>query len=151
MKSDKHKEAQEIVRDYYRQKGWIAIVEAFVRNKKIDVLSQDISTKHTIANEIQLSAKHFIENIQLDFEAGCNEVSIICIDKKILEKIKKKTLQELNQEFLGKIKFQLIEEFIPLQTNIKNNRNKAELNPETNPEQNPKAEGGEKSWKNRLA
>ena len=124
MKSDSHKKLQEIVRDYYRQKGWIAIIEGFVRGKKIDVLSQNIKTKYTIANEIQLSAQHFLENIRLDFnKAGCDEVKIICADKTVLEKIRKKTSQELNKELLERTKFQLIEEFIPSEITIRAEEN----------------------------
>ncbi len=134
MKSNSHKRLQEIVRDYYRQKGWIAIIEAFVNGKKIDVLSQNIKTKYTIANEIQLSPQHFLENIQLDFKAGCSEVKIICADKTVLEKIRKKTSQELNKELFGKTKFQLIEEFIPSEITMC-------------AEENPKQEGGENNGK----
>ncbi len=133
MKSDSHKKLQEIVRDFYRQQGQIAIIEAFVRGKKIDILSQNIKTKYTIANEIQLSPQHFLENIRLDFRVGCDEVKIICADKTVLEKIRKKTFQELNKELLGKTKFQLIEEFIPLET--------------IRAEENPKQEGGEDNGK----
>ena len=123
MKSNSHKRLQEIVRDYYRQKGWIAIIEGFVKGKKIDVLSQNIKTKYTIANEIQLSPQHFLENIRLDFKAGCDEVKIICIDKTVLERIRKKTFQELNKELLEKIRFQLIEKFIAPKTIISGEEN----------------------------
>ena len=132
MKSDSHKKLQKIVRDYYRQQGWIAIIEAFVRGKKIDVLSQNVKTKYTIANEIQLSPQHFLENIHLDVRAGCDEVKIICIDKTVLEKIRKKTFQALDEKLLEKIKFQLIEEFI---------------SPKTCAKENPKQEGGEDDGK----
>ena len=134
MKSNSHKRLQEIVRDYYRQKGWISIIEGFVKGKKIDVLSQNIKTKYTIANEIQLSPQHFLENIRLDFRAGCDEVKIICIDKMVLERIRKKTFQELNKELLEKTKFQFIEEFITPKTTICG-------------EENLKKEGGEESGK----
>ena len=134
MKSDSHKKLQEIVRDYYRQQGQIALIEEFVRGKKIDVLSQNVKNKYTIANEIQLSPQHFLENIRLDFRAGCDEVKIICADKTVLEKIRKKTSQELGKELLEKIKFQLIEEFISPKTTIC-------------AEENPKQKGGDNNGK----
>lgn len=134
MRSNSHKRLQETVRDYYRHQGWIAIIEEFVRGKKIDVLSQNVKTKYTIANEIQLSPQHFLENIRLDFRAGCDEVKIICIDKTVLERIRKKTVQELNKELLKKIKFQLIEEFILPEITIC-------------VKENPKQEGGEDNGK----
>lgn len=138
MKSDTHKQLQEIVRDYYRKKGWIAIIEHYVEGKKIDVLAQDIKSKYTIANEIQLSPKHFIENVLLDSKTGCDEISIISNDKTILEQMKKAS-KTLDASLLQNIKFHLIEEFIPHQLTTENNnniRNKAELNPELNAEQN---------------
>ena len=149
MKSNVHKESQEIVKTYYRQKGWIAIIEHYIAGKKIDVLSQEIKTKYTIANEIQISPEHSLENIDLDFRAGCDEVIIICIDQKVLEQIKKKTSQNLTKDFLEKTKFQLIDEFIPLKNNNKIKQNKAEFNTEFNVEQNPKREEVIK-WKNKL-
>lgn len=149
MKSNTHKESQEIVKTFYRKKGWIAITEHFIRGKKIDILSQEVKTKYTIANEIQLTPKHTLENIDLDFRAGCDEVIIISIDQKVLEQIKKKTFQELSEELLKKIKFQLINEFIPLKNNNKIKQNKAEFNTEFNVEQNPKREEVI-TWKNKL-
>lgn len=113
MKSINHKEAQKTVRDYYLSLGCIAIIEHYINGKKIDVLVQDIRTKHTLANEIQLTSKHFLENIQLDFKAGCNEVTIICVDYSILEEIKRKAKTSLDKNLLNKTRFQHIEEFIP--------------------------------------
>lgn len=113
MKSNDHKEAQKTIRDYYISIGWIAIIEHYIKGKKIDVLCQNIKTKRTIANEIQLTSRHFLENIQLDFKAGCDEVAIICIDNSILEEIKRKAQVSLDKNLLGKIRFQHIEEFIP--------------------------------------
>ncbi len=113
MKSNDHKEAQKTIRDYYISIGWIAIIEHYIKGKKIDVLCQNIKTKRTIANEIQLTSRHFLENIQLDFKAGCDEVAIICIDNAILEEIKRKAQVSLDKNLLGKIRFQHIEEFIP--------------------------------------
>ena len=125
MKSDLHKNLQESLSEYYRKKGYIAVVEHYAVGKKIDVLAQDIKTKYTIANEIHLTAKHFLENILLDFRAGCNEVRIIAVDKKILEEIKEKTNKELDKNLLKNVKFHLVEEFIP-HTDNKNNINNKE-------------------------
>lgn len=122
MKSDTHKNLQEIIGDHYRTKGWIAITEQCINGKKIDVLAQDIKTKHIIANEVQLASKHFIENILLDFKAGCNEVRIISANKTVLEEMKQKASKKLDKNLLGKIKFQLIEEFIPYSNNRNNTK-----------------------------
>ncbi len=122
MKSDTHKNLQEIIGDHYRTKGWIAITEQCINGKKIDVLAQDIKTKRIIANEVQLASKHFIENILLDFKAGCNEVRIISANKTVLEEMKQKASKKLDKNLLGKIKFQLIEEFIPYSNNRNNTK-----------------------------
>jgi hypothetical protein len=118
MKSINHKEAQETIRDYYLSLGCIAIIEHYLNGKKIDVLVQDIKTKHTLANEVQLTSKHFLENIQLDLKAGCNEVAIICLEYSVLEGIKRKAKTSLDKNLLNKIRFQHIEEFIPHLRNI---------------------------------
>lgn len=113
MKSADHKDSQKTVRDYFRRIGWIAITEYCVNGKKVDVLAQNIETKKTIAFEIQLTSKHFLENIKLDLKAGCNEVVIVCLDVSTLEEIRKKSQTSLDKNLLGKIRFQHIEEFIP--------------------------------------
>lgn len=127
MKSDLHKNLQEAVKDYYQQKGWIAIIEHYISGKKIDVLTQDIKTKTTIACEIQLTVKHCLENIKLDFKVGCDEVHIIAPDKKVLEQMKKAS-EKLDKNILNKVNFFHTDEFIPQITNKKNKKNRAEFN-----------------------
>ncbi|MCX5698674.1 MAG: hypothetical protein NTX01_03125 [Candidatus Omnitrophica bacterium] len=122
MKSNNHKEAQKTIQDYYISIGWIAIIEHYIRGKKIDVLAQNIKTKRTIANEIQLTSRHFLENIQLDIKAGCDEVITICLDNSTLEEIKRKAQTGLDKNLLGKTRFQHIEEFIPHSRNNNNTK-----------------------------
>lgn len=122
MKSTDHKEAEKTIRDYYRAIGWIAIIEYYINGKKVDVLAQNIKTRHTIANEIQLAPKYFLENIQLDFKAGCDEVVIICVDDSTLEEIKRKSRSGLDKNLLGKTRFQHIREFIPHSCNNNNTK-----------------------------
>lgn len=137
MRSDIHNELQDSVEDFYKKKGWIAIKEHCINGKKVDVLAQDIKTKYTIANEIQLSPKHALENILLDFRAGCNEVRIISISKAVSRHIEAKVSRELDKGLLKKTKFYVGEEFIPHLDNNKIQQNKAEFNAENNPEGNP--------------
>lgn len=113
MRSDLHNELQDIIKERYQAKGWIAIKEHFVNDKKIDVLAQNKKTKYTIANEVQLGTKHYKENILLDFRAGCDEVWTISVNKKVSDRIKKKAVQELDKTLLGKTRFLTIKEFIP--------------------------------------
>ena len=141
MKSKLHKKLQEIVRDYYKGKeGWIAIVEESIRGKKVDVLAQEIKSKYTVANEIQVSYKHFLENIMLDLKANCDEVRIISADPKVLEQMEEKASKKLDRNFLVRVRFQLIQEFIPIKT-IESISNTAEFNTEDNPETNAEENG----------
>ena len=122
MKSSSHKNLQEAIKNYHREKGHIAIIEHYIMGKKIDVLVQDIKTKHTIAYEIQLTYKHFRENILLDFKTGCDEVRIICIDNTTLEQIKRRASSVIDKTLLDKTRFQHIGDFIPHLNNRNNTK-----------------------------
>jgi hypothetical protein len=100
MRSDMHNELQDQVRDYYISKGWIAIKEHCLRGKKIDVLAQHIKSKYIIGIEIELSAKHSVDNIVRDLEER---------SKQIEEKVKK----QLNNSLLEKVTLHIADEFIP--------------------------------------
>ncbi|MEE9615048.1 MAG: hypothetical protein V3W31_08920 [Thermodesulfobacteriota bacterium] len=119
MRSNAHNKLQDIIKERYQAAGWIAIKEHYINGKKIDVLAQNIETKYTIANEVQLALKHYKENILLDLEVGCDEVRIISISKKVSEQIENKALRELDEELLKKVRFLTIEEFIPNSDNNK--------------------------------
>ena len=135
MKSARHKELQTIIKNYYKGLGWLSIEEHSIKGKRIDVLAQNINTKHVIANEIELSPKHCLENITIDLRVGCNEVIIICESRKTLEGIKQKATANLGRNILSKVSFRLISEFIPLINNIKQ-KNTGEFNAEVNQENN---------------
>ncbi len=113
MRSDTHNELQDMVKAYYQAKGWIAIKEHYVKGKKIDVLAQNKRTKYTISNEVQLTPKHYMENVLLDLKAGCDEVHIISINKKVSDQIKKKAYKELNINLLKKVRFYVPDYFLP--------------------------------------
>lgn len=124
MKSDAHKRAQEIIRDYYLSKtGWVIFTEHFVNGKKrVDVLAQEIKTKRTIGLEIQTSFKHTLENIRLDLGVcGCHEVVIVCLDIATLKEVRRRTMAGLDKNLIGKVKFHLLEQYIP-HVNNSNNR-----------------------------
>ena len=113
MRSKAHNNLQDIIKDLYQAAGWIAIKEHCVEGKKIDVLAQNLETKRTIANEVQLTTKHYKENILLDLRVGCDEVWIISINKKVSDWIENKALKELDKRLLAKVRFLTIEDFIP--------------------------------------
>jgi hypothetical protein len=91
-----------------------------VKGKQIDVLAQDIKTKYIIANEVELSARHCLENIKRDLKVGCNEVVIICEDGTTLETIKQKTRLNLDKNMLCKVRYRIIRDFVP-HARIRNN------------------------------
>jgi len=113
MKSIKHKELQNIVKNYYISIGYIAFEEYDINGKQIDVLAQNTKTKHIIANEIELSPRHCLENIRLDFKVGCDEVIIICENRTTLEEIKQKTKTSLDRNILSKVSYRIISDLIP--------------------------------------
>ncbi|MHC4293306.1 MAG: hypothetical protein ACYSTX_03350 [Planctomycetota bacterium] len=129
MRSDAHNELQDQIRDYYISMGWIAIKEHCLRGKKIDVLAQELVSKRTIANEIELSPRHAVENIIKDLDAGCNEVRVFAISPSVLGQIQNKAKKSLDREILLKVTFYLAEDIIPLKQQ-KHIQNKAEFNPE---------------------
>ena len=113
MRSDAHNELQDDIKDYFQSIGWIAIKEHCINGKKVDVLAQNIKTRYTIANEVQMTVKHALENIIRDLKVGCDEVRIISINQKISDRIERKALRELNKSLLKKVNFQIKEYFIP--------------------------------------
>jgi hypothetical protein len=113
MKSAKHRTFQRLVSSYFKRIGWLATIEHCLNGKKIDVLAQNMETKFIIANEIELTPRHCLTNIERDLEVGCNGVAIICPKLSVLEAIKRKAKTSLSRDILNKVRFQLITEFIP--------------------------------------
>jgi hypothetical protein len=120
VRSDAHNELQDVIKDHFQAMGWIAIKEHCIDGKKIDVLVQNIKTRYTIANEVQLTVKHALENIIRDLNVGCDEVRIISINQKISNRIERRAHRELNKNQLQKVRFQVKEDFIPQTNNNKN-------------------------------
>jgi len=120
VRSDAHNELQDVIKDHFQAIGWIAIKEHCIDGKKIDVLAQNIKTRHTIANEVQLTVKHALENIIRDLNVGCDEVRIISINQKVSDRIARRAHRELDKELLKKVLFQVKEDFIPQTNNNKN-------------------------------
>lgn len=117
--SEEHKRLQKLVQEHFVGQGKIAIVEARLGNKNIDVLVQDIASKKITAVEIQLTEKHTTENALKDLEVGCGEVLFLCENESILEKVKAEIINNIDEEKQDRIQFHTIDGFIPL----KNNRN----------------------------
>lgn len=117
--SEEHKRLQKLMKEHYESKGKIAIIEGQLKNKKIDVLVQDLISKKITAVEIQLTEKHAVENALKDFQVGCDEVLFICEDEKILEKVKTKVMEKIDKKKHNRIQYLTINGLIP----HKNNKN----------------------------
>jgi len=117
--SEEHKRLEKLIREHYESKGKIVIIEGQLKNKKIDVLVQDLISKKISAVEIQLTEKYAVENALKDFQVGCDEVLFICEDEKILEKVKTNVMEKVNKDKHNRIQYYTIDRFIP----HKNNKN----------------------------
>ncbi|MBI5806284.1 hypothetical protein HZA73_09580 [candidate division TA06 bacterium] len=106
-----HQKAQCLIRDYYQARGMVAVIEAFLGNKNIDVLVQDPETGQIIAIEYQTTIKHALENVLLD-HVFCDEVILVSADIRVLGQMKRKI--DGNGAINGqKVKYRLLKEFIP--------------------------------------
>jgi hypothetical protein len=132
MRSKTHSDLQDTVLDHFQAIGWIAIKEHSVRGKKVDVLVQNRALKYTIAIEVQLTPKHYKENILSDLSLGCNEVWIVSISKKVSDRIEIKASEELDKELFRKVRFLTKEDLIPHLKQQQIIQNKAEFNAELN-------------------
>ncbi len=119
MRSEIHNDIQDSIKAQAQVADWIAIKEHYIKGKKIDVLLQSKRTRHTIAAEVQLTERHAVENIILDLSVGCDKVWIISINKKISNRIERRASRKLNMFVLEKVRFLVLDDFIP---NLKNNK-----------------------------
>lgn len=108
-----HREYQNLIREYFINLGKIALVEAYINGKNIDVFVQDIKTKKSIGVEIQLNKnpKLALENIKKDFKAGCDEILLVFKELIDLRAVKKRVFKEIGKETITRIQFRLIDDF----------------------------------------
>lgn len=107
-----HRQAQIIIRDYYKGMGKIAIVEGFVSGKHIDVLVQDLSKGKTIAVEYQTGTANALRNIFIDSQI-CDEVIVISSSQLVLNSIRGKAEKAFSAVQCDRMKFRLLNEFVP--------------------------------------
>ena len=108
-----HQEAQNIIRDYYKRLGKIAIIEGFLGGKHIDILVYDQSTGKTTAVEYQTGLANALRNIFVDSQL-CHEVVIVSSEQTVIDSIKIKAGKTFDRGQLRKLRFRLLKEFIPL-------------------------------------
>jgi hypothetical protein len=107
-----HKFWQHTIKNYYDGMGHeIAEIEKRYGDKNVDIGL--ILNGKKAAIEIELSPKHLEENIQKDFEAGC-ECLIIAVKSIGSAKFYKKKVHKIfGDELLKKIEFRILAHFLP--------------------------------------
>jgi hypothetical protein len=63
------------------------------------------------AVEVELSPDHLIENLQRDFEAGCEKVIIAVPNLRTIPSYQQK-IRTSNKDFLDKVEFKVLTEFL---------------------------------------
>ena len=61
--------------------------------------------------EVELASEHLIENIQKDFDAGCDSVIIAVPNKRAISSYKKK-IRFYNKNFLDRVEFRVLTDFL---------------------------------------
>ena len=107
-----HKQAQIILRDYYKRLGKIAIIEGFLDGKHIDLLVYDQSTGKTTAVEYQTGLANALRNIFVDSQL-CHEVVIVSSKQTVIDSIKIKAKKTFDCGQLKRLEFRILKYFIP--------------------------------------
>lgn len=107
-----HREAQIIIRDYYRRLGKIAIIEGYLGGKHIDILVYDQATGKMTAVEYQTGMANALRNIFIDCQL-CHSVVIVSSKQTVISGIKAKAKMTFNSGQCNKLEFRLLKEFIP--------------------------------------
>jgi uncharacterized protein YajQ (UPF0234 family) len=77
--------------------------------KNVDVGFETNGKKTAI--EVELSPDHLIENLQRDFEAGCDSVIVAVPNLRAIPSYQAK-IQANNKDFLDKVEFKVLTEFL---------------------------------------
>ena len=106
-----HRNAQGIMRDYYKSMGKIAVIEGFL-GKHIDVLVYDLTTRTMTAVEYQTSKANALRNIFHDCRV-CDEVVIVSSSQRVLDGIRADAKKVFGSAEFEKLSFRLLKEFVP--------------------------------------
>jgi len=105
----RHKFWQHVIKSFYHGLGYGAEIE-----KRFGIKNVDIGFEHKgkkTAVEVELSPDHLIENIQRDLDAGCDEIIIAVNSKRAIQAYKKK-IDYYNKDFLERIEFRVLADFL---------------------------------------
>jgi len=105
----KHKYWQHVIKNFFETLGYDAVIEKRYGLKNVDVGFEMNGKKAAV--EVELSSEHLIENIHKDLEAGC-EIVIIAVPNKRSIKVYEKKIRFYNKEFLEKIEFRVLTDFL---------------------------------------
>lgn len=111
-----HREAQVIIRDYYRRLGMIPITEGFLGGKHIDILLYNQSTGKITAVEFQTGMANALRNIFIDLQL-CTSVIIVASKQTVIDSIRIKTEKTFDAGQLKRLEFRLLKDFIPHERN----------------------------------
>lgn len=108
-----HQRAQVIIRDYHLRLGKIAIIEGFIDGKHVDVLICNRLTKETEAVEFETRyTPQALRNIYLDTER-CVACTVVSSKPEVIQKIKVEAGKVFSPEKCRKLRFRLLDDFIP--------------------------------------
>ena len=105
----RHKYWQYIIKKFYENLGYDAEIEKRFSFKNVDVGFESNGKKTAV--EVELSPDHLIENLQRDFEAGCEKVIIAVPNLRTIPSYQAK-IQTSNKDFLDKVEFKVLTDFL---------------------------------------
>ncbi len=106
----RHKFWQHTIKTFYETMGSNAEIEKRFGLKNVDVGYETNGKK--VGIEVELTSEHLIENLQKDFEAGCETVIVAVPNKRAINAYKKK-IPFYNKHFLDKVEFRVLTDFLP--------------------------------------
>jgi hypothetical protein len=105
----RHKYWQHVIKKFYQNLGYDGEIEKRFGLKNVDVGFETNGKKTAV--EVELSPDHLIENLQRDFEAGCDTVIVAVPNLRAIPSYKTK-IEAHNKSFLDKVEFKVLTEFL---------------------------------------
>jgi hypothetical protein len=104
-----HKYWQHVIKEFYARLGYSAEIEKRFGIKNADVGFENDGKKTAI--EVELTNEHLIENIERDFQAGCDTVIIAAPSKRSITAYRKR-IELYSKAFLDKVEFRVLTDFL---------------------------------------
>ena len=84
-----HRHFQRLIADYARSRGYEALVEHHVPNGSVDVHLERDGKKTAVEVSVTSSAKHELKNVDKCVASGYDQVVVLFLDEKEMEKLRK--------------------------------------------------------------